>query len=104
MNERQEAKVANCTFFQSFFVTEDNKNPLTPDTVFVDGQCEIKSFLTKEDCEKYQRIGDQKKDAFINAITTSKPFLGFWTRKVPVVTCSVHSCIACKNQVVKKQS
>lgn len=104
MNEREKARVVNCTFSQSFFVAEDKEDPLTPDTVFVDGQGKIKSFLTRENCEKYQQAGDKSKDAFINAITTSEPFLRFWTRKAPVVTCSVHSCKAYKNQVVKKQS
>lgn len=105
MSERQKARVVNCNFSQSFLVAEDRENPLTPDTVFVGEQGEIISHLTKENCGKYQPAPakDNSLDAFINAITIKKPFLKFWTRQAPAVTCSVHSCQACQNHVVKKQ-
>lgn len=101
MSERQKARVVNCGFSQKFLVRPDKENPLTPDTVFVGEQGEIISSLTRENCGKYQPAKDNRQDAFINAITTNKPFLRFWTRQVPVVICNVHSCQACKNHVVK---
>lgn len=93
--------MVNCGFSQKFLVRPDKENPLTPDTVFVGEQGEIISSLTRENCGKYQPAKDNRQDSLINAITIKKRILGIWTRQVPVVICSVHSCQACKNQVVK---
>jgi NAD-dependent DNA ligase len=103
MNEEQKARVVNCDLSQKFLVRPDEKNPLTPDTVFVGKQGEIIPHLTRENCKKYQPAGDNRQDSLINAITIKKRFLRFWTRQIPVVTCSVHSCQACKNHVVSKK-
>lgn len=101
MNEGQKARVVNCGFSQNFLVRPDKENPLTPDTVFVGGQGEIISYLKGKDCGKYKPTKDNRQDSLINAITIKKRILKFWTRQVPVVTCSVHSCQACQNHVVK---